>query len=1003
MKKYLVPFVALLAIAAACQLEPVEDLRDGNRIDVVIRPVQPETRTVFNYQEGLAQQFIQWTNTDALAVFIHNPEQGYWTGLQEFTIGSDLENPEFSGSFYMNLEPAEMLYAFSPFESTRDELTVPDDMRVILPTNQYPSQTGFDTAADVMMAEAYPIGQEKSDGEGISISMKFAHLFGFGRLDFDCTQHADELVSRVEIKANQPISGIFGVDLNASYSELAVTPTWESSPSLVIYSDGTLPLKDYKCWFVAAPGEYDFSIKVYTDKGILAYDRSGFPVQRAMISRKTIHSTTNDDISTRRLLTMAKMKSSANAEPRVWSIDYNAAGQPVSFGNYTFQYDLNHIRVFEGGQQVMTIILDQNGKVIHGESVGESWSEVADVNFTDGAPTEVLVQSLYQGVSMGQYTVSLDWGQDGCLSKTSLLAGTNPRIESIYQDYLSSPVDEYGISGYMMMWRDEFNNLLDSPLLFTMAWTKTIASPMVLSRATLNDLWTEQSNEDKYADFEFKHYDGQAYLTAYKVYRNNRCYQSWTFSYELSDAPDPVFPDNVFYPGMETKLPRRLLRRYATGETDVINLEYDSEGRLAMFHMSPSAKHPALECSYAWSATSCTAQFSNGDVYTYALDDGKVVSVKGPGGKFSLGTGWSGETTLLFDDEVFNSANAGSYRDIPGGVGTAYVLSHLESDSWYLPVLLAAPNLTSHYNEGFVPTSRYVGGDDYSWFLAADSDGDLSDIVCLRNGEIESSLSISYEDSDPSYPLVLDPVVPAQKSICQIAVNHGGYDVITKRYYDASGNLTAEQSSNEIVTFIRGNNRIDCKRFSANLRRDNLIPVYVQTDENGHVTRFNNGDQLFVANYSGDHISSLVTGGITATVDWEGDNMRRLTINEMGTSQSIEFTYGEAKDNFGYVAYELFGSSTLMSLTNAFATANLPVSSTSTYIEDGNEYHEVQTLTSESDAAGDLTRLRWYKHYNGEKSLGGSLRFFYNYDPVEAEGAIINGGASGEDYHVKPL
>ena len=999
MKKYYASLVALLAIAAGCQKEIEENEISGTRVPVSISVVQDEedTKSLFVDNPGTGKQFITWEKGDEIDVLLRASSDEDAQTIQGWRKSSfsmsDVDNAVFNGWFYFTTHKVtEMLYAIYPSNASRAWDDDPKSVYVNLPDSQHPTQQGFDGQADVMVSQPYALGAELAktypvtEGEmyvnsSVNLQLKFAHLFGFGRLAFDCTQHAEELVKQVEIKAPK-ICGDFTVDVTAGFANLNVTSTAGSGDGgkLTIVSDGTLALKDYVCWFVGAPGTYeDVHILVYTDKSILAYDRQGLQLVRSCITRKTIHSTTNDDISKRKLLRSFKIKTGVNS----WVNDYG------------LEYDASNRVVYERYGTKYTATLNGNGKIA--SSVYESPGYKIQTAFTYAG--EQLTSRSYQAWSDG--TLSQSWTKNYSWSGSNLQqverqVGSSVEIRQTVTE--STTPDAFNVTNLLLADMDVWDNTPD-PLDLLVSATNSFHTQALPSQVVKNNLEAEIVTVDKYVATT----DADGLITTLKCYRNNQCKASITFSYSMEVAPDPEFPEDPAFPGTEAKLPRHLIRTDAAGNRDVTDLTYDSQNRLTS--LSRSGGSGPLTATFTWGTTSATAEVNdNGSksTYTYVLEDGKVVSVTGPHTLVKGKTMW-GDSYVEFDGNGL-TPYGGNFLDSKGGIGIAYVLSECPDYGPALLPIFQSADLGTHYSNGMVPV--YYDGNsggtetNLAWLLTDDADGDLSEVLTVKDGKTIAAMSISYTDDYPAEPFMLpaSPAVPGKK-ICQVEASMSGYPETGVFYYDASGNPWIIKEDRSITVLITSGTRTTGKNYNTSLSRDNKPKFVLDRNASGKPVKLISGNTAARFTYSGETLTSITAGNESYTFEWADGNITRITGAGGGISSTIEFTYGTVKDNVGMCVNGMMGSFVLPLLLDIH-TKNAPVKAVE--VEDGNPTFQYD-YEYETDTAGDITQYRQYISRAGMSRLQQQVRYFYNYNPIPPAGGIVNGGGSGEDYDVKPL
>ncbi len=313
MKKILYAATAL-AIFAGCS----KDLNEapatvapakGSKLELNLT-VGEDTRAVFDGDSHIA-----WEKGDKLGVIATGTAEET-NGENNFTYGvltiadETADKPIFSGTVDLDSDTGKTvylagLYPYSAIGNTSNYSLL--DVEVKLATNQTPSQTSWDGAADVMLmkqvqvtAKEYDSGYD--DWEGYyyykwtaDAEITFAHIFGFGCIGFGTLPQdiADETVSKVTITATgeaQNIAGKFKIDLNKDVfsPEFAITDG-ATANSISLICDGTAALKDFKGWFVANPGTYDVTIDVATSGHKLSFVRKGLKIERSKIAKPVIN------------------------------------------------------------------------------------------------------------------------------------------------------------------------------------------------------------------------------------------------------------------------------------------------------------------------------------------------------------------------------------------------------------------------------------------------------------------------------------------------------------------------------------------------------------------------------------------------------------------------------------------------------------------------------------------------------------------------------------------
>ncbi len=126
-------------------------------------------------------------------------------------------------------------------------------------------------------------------------SVKFAHLFGYGKINFAGVpeDYADCIVKSVSIKAvgeDNVIAGRFNVDLTKEVGDYELTPYANKKDVITLKGDGKTAIKDYVAWFAAKPGNFDVDITVTTTRAVLTFEtRHGLEINAGCIATPTVH------------------------------------------------------------------------------------------------------------------------------------------------------------------------------------------------------------------------------------------------------------------------------------------------------------------------------------------------------------------------------------------------------------------------------------------------------------------------------------------------------------------------------------------------------------------------------------------------------------------------------------------------------------------------------------------------------------------------------------------
>lgn len=303
MKKLIYAAAALLAFAA-CSKNEVVSPETGVTVDLTLR-VDDATKAVFDGDSHVA-----WQAGDAVNAIIA-PTSGAESNpgayrYATFTIdANNLSTPVFKGSMNLMDDPAQeqmWVYGYYPSSAGSTSGTTIYGRELTLPSSQTSSQTSWDPKADVMAIEPVQLTGTPGGSSGsytwyADLTVKFAHLFGFGCIDFGVLPEgvAEQPLKKLIIKATNaeaatnPLAGVFYVALNKDvmYTENSVVAKTASN-EISITCDGTA-ISQSKVWFVANPGTYDVTITALTADNKLTYSRTGLVIERAKIAKPTIN------------------------------------------------------------------------------------------------------------------------------------------------------------------------------------------------------------------------------------------------------------------------------------------------------------------------------------------------------------------------------------------------------------------------------------------------------------------------------------------------------------------------------------------------------------------------------------------------------------------------------------------------------------------------------------------------------------------------------------------
>ena len=336
MRKTIFSLAVLAALASCARTESYVPVAESADIQLTINAKTPATKAEFNGTDA-----IDWNEMDAIHLAIataENPSQavkisgssgGYATYyLANFTLQDNTaEVPQFKGYFYslnasyINTERDFYfhLYGAYPNSLNRSNADITKSS-FTLSSAQKGKQTTWDKSCDLMLAKpsklyfsktSHSVTTHKEYDITAQESLEFAHVFGFGCLQFaDAAEkyaNADVLSVTVEATGEKKdIAGTFEFDLTKKVNDADFTLKNTSAASTIkITPAEAVTLNDAVIYFVANPGEYDVTIKVETSKGNLTYERKGLVIERAKIARPTVHFKSDVDQATTNAVDLA--------------------------------------------------------------------------------------------------------------------------------------------------------------------------------------------------------------------------------------------------------------------------------------------------------------------------------------------------------------------------------------------------------------------------------------------------------------------------------------------------------------------------------------------------------------------------------------------------------------------------------------------------------------------------------------------------------------------------
>lgn len=948
MKKIFVLGTLVLLVASGCVREKMDSFDGKRKVTLEVRPDLAETRTVFEDVEGAGRQYIRWEAGDDLAVAITENDNSYLYSYfyNRLVIGEDLEDPVFTGEISVGwFDPNSQyaLYAVYPNGAVDPDSYEIDAVRITLPSEQQPTQKGFDGKADVMVSAPYPIVFDY-DVDRYSASPVFAHVFGFGCLSFDCTMHADEKVQKVIIRASgqkRDLAGVFMLNMKepvGSASFRVEADPWDAptTSAITLQADGTVPLRDYKAWFVANPGDYDVNITVVTDRHILAYDRSGLPVRRARIVRPVIHSSTYDAIEDQKLLRSMKVNYGYGTE--LYEFLYDAQARLISITEDGSDYasisypDANTIVWTDAYGSGWTGHLDDEGRVVSRE---DEYGPYATYSYQGGH-----LSSLAYLQWGGRYAVN--WTGDDVSEIVRVSSSGEESGKDVYT-YTDAKVDLGNVFGILL---NGVEHLVTRQPSF---------AHLPSRQATVFDEYQRVS------DFSYT-FDGDGYpLTATRV-GDDRSVAAYSFSWTTEAAPEPVLPE---LPLFGEGAPRHVILADAEGAATRFDFQYDAGGRLTGAVVDESRSY-----TFSYSGGGVSATTSDGHSYSlsgnYLYCDGSPLDI------------------MLSDGYRKNSADR---------TGVSYLLYAL-SEEWDAKALF--PVLLAGYESGGKSWPVRFGNNVWTYRQARD--GCVTDIRNYQDGLFQYGVAVSYTDDIPAAPKVFEPMAaPERKLVRKITFQEQSEFESEQFYYDGAGNLKEAYGSYsysytsraESILFERTSSRLDLSLYFTSLN-ETTGSAYFVLDGAGHPIRLVSNEVMYLFTWTGGKVQTFESseGYYPYQFHWNGDDISSLSENGR---QVLDFTWTTYPDRLGITSWLLFEDSEYYVLFHQVGfpgNAHLPASITSS----SREYLFSYTF----DAEGDLTRIEVTE--DGQPT--GEYRIYYT---LESEPDDSSNASGGEDYNVKPL
>lgn len=313
MKKTLYMAAVLATLAGCAKTESQPENPVGSNLELTANVEGIGTKAVFDgdshikFEKGDAFcAAIALPSAPDKAVTVSKQNGGY---ANEYYTTFKLEDPNadtpvFKGNFYSILEAQNSdtykFYGVFPSDAVAsygENLTV---WRVQVKGDQTSSQTSWQNKADVMLVEPADVTVEDKEktqfGEynsKASLNIKFAHLFGFGKISFaDIPDtYAGLKVDQVVVEAvgeNKDLVGIYKIDITKDVDEMKTVP-FSTGSTVTVTPEAAVTVADNVVWFVANPGTYDVKVTVKTSRYDLVFERTGLNIKRGKIAAPTVH------------------------------------------------------------------------------------------------------------------------------------------------------------------------------------------------------------------------------------------------------------------------------------------------------------------------------------------------------------------------------------------------------------------------------------------------------------------------------------------------------------------------------------------------------------------------------------------------------------------------------------------------------------------------------------------------------------------------------------------
>lgn len=454
---------AAFAMLAGCaKTEMTESVSEGTRnISVSVKIDNgADTKAVFD-----GDGYIKFESGDGFYAAVAKPESpttavmvadspSYEASIyaSKFTISdATATNPIFNGKLY-NIVEADfadeyLLYGLFPanysswYSEGWENLT---SWTVEIPDEQKSTQTTWSEDADIMIIKPTRISTSdntfnetyKEYTTKQSESIKFAHLFGFGKFTFEGVpeQYAGEVVKSVLIEAvgdNKDFTGKYKLDITKDIEDVVLTSS-STSASVTLKGDGKTTVADYVAWFVANPGTFDVKVTVETGKAALIFERQGLVIRRSEIAAPVINYKDADKIESHDV-TLVDAESWQHTVTTTNALNYSNPSRVWGDGDKKMEFSVSYNSTNEhygsyqsasSGKYVQ--LLSNNNEITGGEIILSSAASFKGIkmvklnlgNATDGVTNDFTLKLVEGG---NEYVL----GKVGVTGSSKDLSGVN--------------------------------------------------------------------------------------------------------------------------------------------------------------------------------------------------------------------------------------------------------------------------------------------------------------------------------------------------------------------------------------------------------------------------------------------------------------------------------------------------------------------------------------------------------------------------------------------------